>query len=214
MKKIKPFINKYNWDGKNYPSEKDDWKKFEKNNIAIPLNVLYTKVEKIYPAYVSKDNSNREKQVILLKITNREGWHYLAKNKLSALLEGIISKHQGDFYCLNCFHSLTTKNKLQSHKKVCENKDFRNIIMPSEDTKILQFNQCQISDKAPFIIYADLDCITKKIDGCKNNPENSSKTKVREHISSGFSMSTTSLFRNIENKHDLYRGKDCMKTFC
>ena len=73
--------------------------------------------------------------------------------------------------------------------------------------------KCQISDKAPFIIYADLECITKKIDGCKNNPENSSKTKVREHISSGFSMSTTSLFRSIENKHDLYRGKDCMKKF-
>ena len=54
--KIKPFINKYNWDGKNYPSEKDDWKKIEKNDITIPLNVLHTKVENVYPAYVSKDN--------------------------------------------------------------------------------------------------------------------------------------------------------------
>ena len=23
--KIKPFINKYNWDGLNFPSEKDGW---------------------------------------------------------------------------------------------------------------------------------------------------------------------------------------------
>ena len=59
--KIKPFINKYNWEGINYPSEKDDWKKIEKNNIAIALNVLYAKKEKIYPAYVSKHNLNREK---------------------------------------------------------------------------------------------------------------------------------------------------------
>ena len=43
--------------------------------------------------------------------------------------------------------------------------------MPSEDTKILEFNQCRKSDKAPFIIYADLDCIIEKIDGCKNNPK-------------------------------------------
>ena len=28
--KIKPFINKYNWEGINYLSWKDDWKKFEK----------------------------------------------------------------------------------------------------------------------------------------------------------------------------------------
>ena len=39
---------------------------------------------------------------------------------------------------------------------VCENKDFCSVIMPSKDTKILELNQYQKSDKAPFIIYADL----------------------------------------------------------
>ena len=86
--------------------------------------------------------------------------------------------------------------------------------MPSEDYKILQFNQNKKSDKIPFTIYADLECIIEKIDGCKNNPENSSTTKVSEHIPSGFSMSTISSFRSIENKHDVYRSKDCMKKFC
>ena len=86
--------------------------------------------------------------------------------------------------------------------------------MPSEETKILEFSQHQKSNKAPFIIYADLECIIEKTDGCKNNPENSSTTKVRKHISSGFSMSTISSFRSIENKHDVYKGKNCMKKFC
>ena len=86
--------------------------------------------------------------------------------------------------------------------------------MSSEETKILEFNQYQKSDKAPFIIYANLECIIEKIDGCRNNPENSSTTKVSKHIPSGFSMSTISSFRSIENKHDVYRGKDCMKKFC
>ena len=54
--------------------------------------------------------------------------------------------------------------------------------MPSEDTKILQFNQYQKSDKAPFINYADLECLMENIDGCKNNPENSSTSKVSKHI--------------------------------
>ena len=58
--------------------------------------------------------------------------------------------------------------------------------MPSKDTKVLEFNQHTKSDKAPFIIYADLECLIEKIDGYKNNPENSSTTKVREHIPSGF----------------------------
>ena len=127
----------------------------------------------------------------------------LVVKRQSALLRGITSKYYGDFYCLNCFHSFRTKNKLELQKKVCENKDFCNLVMPSEDTKILEFNQYQKFDKAPFLIYADLQCIIEKIDGCKDNPENSSTTKVSEHIPSGFSMSTIASFRSIENKHDV-----------
>ena len=54
--------------------------------------------------------------------------------------------------------------------------------MPSDEIEILEFNQSQKSDKELFIIYADIDCIIEKIDGCKNNPENQSTTKVSEHI--------------------------------
>ena len=57
--------------------------------------------------------------------------------------------------------------------------------MPSEDTKLVDFNQYQKSDKTPFIIYADLECLIENTDGCKNNPENSSTTKVGEDIPSG-----------------------------
>ena len=54
----------------------------------------------------------------------------------------------------------------------------------------------------------------EKIDGCKNNPENSSTTKVSEHIPSGFLISTISSFRSKENHHDVCSGEDCMKIFC
>ena len=58
---------------------------------------MYANKENMYSAYVSKDNSNCEKEVIILIIPNREGWHYLAVKKLSALLRGITSKHHGGF---------------------------------------------------------------------------------------------------------------------
>ena len=50
---------------------------YEKNNLTIALNVLYAKKQKIYPAYVSKHNSNREKQFILLMISNGEGRRFI-----------------------------------------------------------------------------------------------------------------------------------------
>ena len=85
--KIKPFVNKYNWEGINFPSENDEWKTFEKNNVTIALNALYAKKEKIYPPYVAKHNSNCEKQVILLMIQNGVRWHYLTAKKAIKVIQ-------------------------------------------------------------------------------------------------------------------------------
>ena len=95
-----------------------------------------------------------------------------------------------------------------------ENKDICDVVMSSEDTKILEFNQYQESDKRPSIIYADLKSLLKIVDGCKNKPEKLSATKVGKHIPSWHSMPTICTFDGIENKHDVYRGEDCMKKVC
>ena len=71
--------------------------------------------------------------------------------------------------------------------------------MPCKESKIVEFNLYQKFDKGTFIIYANFECLIEKIEGCKNNPENSSATKVEKHISFGFSISTTS-FKSIEKK--------------
>ena len=69
---IKPFINKYYQKGINYLTKLDDWKRFEKNNLTIALNILYIKEKAILPAYTSKQNSSREKPIILLMVPNKE----------------------------------------------------------------------------------------------------------------------------------------------
>ena len=213
VSKIKPFIDQYNRNNIDFPSTSKDWKKFELNNESIALNILYVphKTKKIYLASKSKHNLTREKQVILLMITDGEKWHYLAVKRLSALLNGITSNHNGDFYCLNCFCAYTTKNKLETHKKICENHDYCHVEMPNEDNKIIKYNQGEKSTKPPFIIY---ECLLEKISTCYNNPEESSTTEINKHTSSGYSLLTHCSFDKTKNKLDYYRGEDCMKKFC
>ena len=119
-------------------------------------------------------------------IPNGEGWYYLALKKLPALLTELTSKSRHYFYCLNCLHFLATENKSKSHRKVCENKDFCNIVMLSEDIKILHFNQFQKFDKASFTTYGGLEFLIEKIDGSKNNSENLYTTKISENIPPSF----------------------------
>ena len=80
-----------------------------------------------------------------------------------ALLRRITSNHKGGFYCLNCFHSYSTKNKLKRHERACNDHDYCYVKMPDEDNKILKYNHGEKSMKAPFIFYADLECLLEKI---------------------------------------------------
>ena len=129
ISKLKPYINNYNWEGKNFPAGSKEWKKFEKNNKRTALNILFvpqnTKIIRL--AYKSNYNNKRKKQVILLMITNSKKQH-LAVTDISALFQKISSNHEGDFYCLNCFSSYTTKNK--EHEEICNNHDNCHIEMP------------------------------------------------------------------------------------
>ena len=87
--------------------------------------------------------------------SNRGNWNYLEVKSLSGLLTGITSNHKEDFYCLNCFHSYRTKNKLEAHKKICENRDYYRVEMPTKDNNAIKYNQVEKSIKLPFVVYAD-----------------------------------------------------------
>ena len=126
--KIETFISKHNREGINLPSEKDDWKKFEKNNInvrnTIALNILYVKKEKVYPAYISKHNSNREKQVFLFMIPNGEEWHFLIIKKISPLFKGTNQNIMVIFIVWIVFIALEQKTNLNHMEKHVKTKIF------------------------------------------------------------------------------------------
>ena len=217
ISKIKPFINNYNWKDKEFPSHSKDWRKFECNNKAIALNILFVpnNTKEIRQAYISEHNDERDNQVNLLIITDgTSNWHYLAIKNISGLLRGITSNHNDDFYCLNCLHSYRTKSKLKKHEKICKNHDFCNLKMPDVDNNILESKLGKKSLKHPFIIYADLECLLLKMNRCNNNPNMSYTTVKALHNPSGYSLLTSCSSDKSENKQTYYRGRDCMKRFC
>ena len=80
ISKNRPHINKYNWRDIDFPAGTDEYKKFERNNNDIALNISYAPHNKkeIKLAYKSKYNRKRKNQVVLLIITDNKQWHYTA----------------------------------------------------------------------------------------------------------------------------------------
>ena len=130
---IKPFINKYNWEGIEFSAGIKDWKRFERNKKTIALNVLLVphNEKKINLAYKSKYNRKRENQVVLLKITSGEKWHYIALKSeptddgfnrpiisMSRLFRGTTSSHCGDFIVWTVYIHFELIMQLKTWKSV------------------------------------------------------------------------------------------------
>ena len=135
--------------------------KSEQNNKTIAFNILFvphnTETKRV--AYRSAYNHKPKIQVNLLLITDGTKWHYFTITNLSALLQGKSSNHHEGFYCLSCFNSYTSKNKLKEHEEICNNHNSCHIEMLKWVEKILKYNPGEKSLKAPFAIYLDLECL-------------------------------------------------------
>ena len=141
-------------------------------------------------------------------------WHYLAVKSISGLLRRITSNHNGDFYCLNCFHPYTTERKLRKHERICKYHDFCHPKMPDEDNKVLKYVLGEKSLRVSFIIYADFECLLLKINTGQNNLEKKATEKKATHRPSGCSLVTCCSFDKTKNERKYYRGEDCMKISC
>ena len=134
-----PFIPNYNCCEINFSAGPKEYSDFEKNNTTIALNIFYVPYKEldIRPCYISKFNKTRQHQANLLMITDgTDTWHYIAIKRIPAKLRGVSSTHDGDNYCLNCFHSYRTEKKLKAHEELCINNNFALIKMPTEDKNI------------------------------------------------------------------------------
>ena len=105
---LTPFMDNYNWNDLESPAGHKDYSAFKKNNPKIALNILYVpyQTKEIVPSYISKQDKTRDIQANLLMITDcKNNWHYLPIKTIPGLLRGTTSTHNGDYYCLICFHS-------------------------------------------------------------------------------------------------------------
>ena len=163
-------------------------------------------------AYNSKYKRKRKTQVVLLMITNGEQWHYIALKtihradgfnhqirSLSRLFRRVTSNNHGDFYCLNCLHSFRTDNALKRHERSCDNNDYGHVEMPTKHNKTLKYNHGEKSLKAPFTIYADLECLPIKQQSCQNNPKESYTERKAKHEPSGYALSLICSFDKTKN---------------
>ena len=126
---------------------------------------------------------------------------------------------------MGCLYLFRADNALKRHERLCGSNDYCPVEMPTKDdycpvemptkdNKTLKYNRKEKSVKAPFTIYADLGCLVIKEQSSQNNSNESHTERKAKHEPLGYSLSLISAFDKTKNIHSVYRGKDCIKTFC
>ena len=190
-KKMREDSEKFDWTGIEFPVSLKQIDKFEnQNNYAI--NVFgYERV--VYPLRISK---KKDQVINLLLIANEETNHFCWIKNMSRLLSSGINNHQHKrHFCYRCLNSFKSEKSLNKHTEYCQNNEEVKIEMPmikDDEGKFLRpeyiyFKNHYKKQRVPFVVYADFECFTEKIDTCQPEEGKSFTNQYQKHSPSGFS---------------------------
>ena len=85
--------------------------------------------------------------------------------------------------------------------------------MPKQGSAV-EFKDGQNQFRVPFLMYADIESILEPIQGPNPDPNQPYTNEVNQHTPSGWCVYSKFAYRDIDNLLKLYRGPDCIETFC
>ena len=211
---LRKFTDNYDWSGLEFPVSIKDIGKFEnRNNISV--KVLAVEGRDIYIHRKGRRVMGRE--INLLMVSEDGINHYTAIKSLSRLLKSSNTKHKCKrHFCMNCLQGFTQESSRDQHQVYCEDNESVRGEMPKQGSTV-EFKDGQNQFKVPFIMYADFESILEPM-GLQgpgsSNPNQPYTNEVNQYTPSGWCVYSKFAYGDVDNPLRLYRGKDCIETFC
>ena len=204
-----------NWDNVNFPSSNVDIDTFEENNQGkVAINVYYLNPEEGKQSILSYRKTKTQRathQISLLKLEDGDDYHYVYIKDYDRLMSSQTNKDRSKkYHCFHCQHGFQSQKLLNQHnEKGCMAVEGQQVEMPKEED-IMVFKNHYKKLKAPFVIYADFECLTTKT-GTVSTKELKTD-RYQHHRPCGFMINVVNSIDN-SNEPFLYRGEDCMDVF-
>ena len=209
-------VKKLDYTGVTFPVTLSDMKKIEKQN-QININVFGWHSGSgggkgmAYPIRISETNFTDHLE--LLWIEEGEKSHYVLIKNFNQFMT--FTKHVGrKYFCLRCLHCCSSARVLENHKQDClAINGTQAIKMPEAGSKIYFKNHKKMLP-VPFVIYADFEAITEKIDGCQPSDGQSYTSTYQSHKACSYGYKLVCRYDNRYSKPvEIYRGEDCIEKF-
>ena len=204
-KSDKEYIENLNYSGIEFPVATKQYNKIEKQN-KININVFGYEDRQPYPIYVSKEKY--EDCMNLLLITENENKHYVLIKDFNKFMYQQTKHKERKHFCMHCLQCFSSEIVLNNHKDNCiQVNGIQAVNMPDKDNNILKFNNFHKQLSVPFVIYADFEAITEKIQGCRQNNDSSYTEAYQKHTDCGYGYKVVCCYDDKYSKPvQIYRG--------
>ena len=206
----KEFAIKLDYSGISFPVSFKDYHKIEKQN-QININV-FGYYGFIYPIHISKEKYGDHIEV--LYIEEGEKRHYVYIKDFNQLMYSFTKYEGKKRFCMRCLHCFSREELLEKHSPDCfALNGTQKIDMPKPGSKVFFKNYHRIQP-VPFVIYADFEALTKKIDTCHQNNNKSYTDPYQEHKACGYGYKVVCYQDQQYSKPvKIYRGRNVIKNF-
>ena len=195
-----------------FPVTTKQFNKIEKNN-NININIFGYEEKQPYPIYISKERY--EDHMELLLITKDENKHYVLIKDFNKFMFAQTKHEHRKHFCMHCLQCFSSERVLNDHKDNCiQVNGTQAVKMPTKDNNTLKFNNFHKQQPVPFVIYADFEAITEKIQGCQPNNDKSYTEAYQKHTDCGYGYKVVCCYDDKYTKPiQTYRGEHAVNGF-
>ena len=218
-KSDKHYIKNLDYQGIKFPITIKQINKIEKKN-SIRINVFGYEQKQPYPIYIS--NEKYEDHMELLLITKDENKHYVLIKDFNKFMHQQTKHKERKHFCMHCLQCFSSERVLNNHKENCIIINGKQAInMPKKGENVLKFNNFHKQLPVPFVIYADFEAITEKVQGCEQSEEMKNEKNKRSyteayqtHEDCGCGYKVVCCYDDKYSKDIcIYRGKNAVYRF-
>ena len=207
----KQFIEKLDYSSIEFPVTVKQINKIEKQN-NICINLFGYEEKQKFPIYISKEKYQDHMELLL--ITEGENKHYVLIKDFNKFMFNQTKHEHRKYFCMYCLQCFSREDVLTEHKNNCISINGKQAInMPEKGDKVY-FKNHHKQLPVPFVIYADFEALTEKIQGCQPNNENSYTEAYQKHTDCGYGYKVVCCYDDKYSKPvQIHRGENAVHKF-
>ena len=207
----KQYIEKLDYSSIEFPVTVKQINKIEKQN-NICINLFGYEEKQKFPIYISKEKYQDHMELLL--ITEGENKHYVLIKDFNKFMFNQTKHEHRKYFCMYCLQCFSREDVLTEHKNNCISINGKQAInMPEKGDKVY-FKNHHKQLPVPFIIYADFEALTEKIQGCQPNNEKSYTEAYQKHTDCGYGYKVVCCYDDKYSKPvQIHRGENAVHKF-